>query len=194
MWTIFVFGLWLSCLECQMLIRSSPVPVWVNKSLTCRQICRAALETAPSYGPVNTFSVTLTHSCVCVCVLVSSCPKFLGSLNQQQQRQQRLKLAPLMTKTMCWVEAFSATSLGKPAPWTTDKTKLYKSTKISRPGTHTSTTTTWLCKAIPLLLFPLFPPLHGPFFINILPPFFQGSSSHANSKVVRGDIFYMHKL
>lgn len=51
-----------------MLIRSSPVPVLDHKSLTCRQICRAALETAPSYGPVNTFSVTLTHSSVCVCV------------------------------------------------------------------------------------------------------------------------------
>lgn len=108
---IFVFGLWLSCLECQMLIRSSPVPVLEHTSLTCRQICRAALETAPSYGPVNTFSVTLTHSYACVCVSVFWSQKFLGSLNQQQ-----LQLAPLMTKTMCWVEAFSAASLGKPAP------------------------------------------------------------------------------
>lgn len=138
-----------------MLIRSSPVPVLDHKSLTCRQICRAALETAPSYGPVNTFSVTLTYSYVCVCVYVSSCPKFfLGSLNQQQQQ---LQLAPLMTKTMCWVEAFSAASLGKPAPWTTDKTKLNKSTKISRASTHktTTTATTLLCKAIPPA--PLFP-------------------------------------
>lgn len=90
--------------------------------------------------------------CVCVCLVLSKV--FLGSLNQQQQQ---LQLAPLMTITMCWVEAFSAASLGKPAPWTTDKTKLNKSTKISRASTHTTTTTatTLLCKAIPPA--PLFP-------------------------------------
>lgn len=180
-----------------MLIRSSPVPVLDHKSLTCRQICRAALETAPSYGPVNMFSVTLTYSYICVCV--SSCPKFLlGSLNQQQQQ---LQLATLMTKTMCWVEAFSAASLGKPAPCTTDKTKLNKSTKISTPSTHTTTTTattTLLCKAIPPapLSHSLRPCmvrfLSTPYILPSL--FIQGSSSHANSKVVRGDIFYMYKL
>lgn len=79
---------------------SVSVPVSDHKSLTSRQICRAALETAPSYGPVNTFSVRLSV-CVPVCVwaLLWSCPKlFLGSLNQQQQLQ--FQLTSLMTKTM----------------------------------------------------------------------------------------------
>lgn len=115
-----------------MLIRSSPVPVLDHKSLNCRQICRAALETAPSYGPVNMFSVTLTYSYICVCV--SSCPKFLlGSLNQQQQQ---LQLATLMTKTMCWVEAFSAASLGKPARAQLIKRNLIKVQKYPHPA-HT---------------------------------------------------------
>lgn len=68
----------------------SPVPVSDHKSLTCRQICRAALETAPSYGPVNTFSVRLrVCECECVCGFWSGLVQsvFLGSLNQQQQLQ-----------------------------------------------------------------------------------------------------------
>lgn len=65
----------------------SPVPVSDHKSPTCR----AALETAPSYGPVNTFSVRLrVCECECVCGFWSGLVQsvFLGSLNQQQQRQQ----------------------------------------------------------------------------------------------------------